>query len=109
MQAQHEEIAFDWIRRGRIEMVSKGTGWAGNFASHLIPPVFEAYAKVFHRIDAYYANIDKPLTPSEIAILKVPPCEELQSLVEGRRAKAQGSRIRWREVAEVLGCRLPLR
>ena len=103
MQAQHDESAFDWIRLGRNEKVSKDVGWAGNFVSHLIPPVFEAYAKVFHHIDAYYENIDKPLTPIEIDILKIPPCEQLKSLVEGRRAKGQGSRIRWREVAEVLG------
>lgn len=103
MQVQNDESAFDWIRLGRDETLSRDPGWAGNFVSHLIPPVFEAYAKVFHRIDAYYENVDNPLTASEIAILKIPPCEELKSLVEGRRAKAQGSRIRWKEVAELLG------
>ena len=105
MQAQHDESAFEWIRRGRNELASsKNDGWAGNFVSHLMPPVFEAYAKVLHGIEACYENINNPLTLSEISILKMPPCEELRSLVESRRSKAPGSsiRIRWREVAEVL-------
>lgn len=103
MQPQSDESAFDWIRRGRDELVdSRTAGWTGNFVSHLMPPVFESYAKIFHRIEACYENIDKPLTPSEISVLKIPQCEELKSLVENRRNKAQGSRIRWRELAGVL-------
>jgi hypothetical protein len=103
MQPQYDESDFDWIRRGRNEQVdSWDAGWAGNFVSHLMPPVFEAYAKVFHRIEACYENLDKPLSATEISILQIPPCEELKSLVEGRRAEAQGSRIKWREVADAL-------
>jgi hypothetical protein len=101
MQPQHGGSAFDWIRHSRTELQdSEDAGWAGNFVSHLMPPGFEAYAKVFHRIEASYENIDNPLTQSEISVLKIPSCQELKSLVESRRA--QGSRIRWREVAEVL-------
>jgi hypothetical protein len=103
MQPQYDESAFDWIRRGRKKLEnSENDGWAGNFVSHLMPPVFEAYAKVLHGIEASYENIDNPLTPSEISVLNIPVCEELRSLVENRRAKAQGSRIRWRELAEIL-------
>lgn len=103
MQPQHDESAFDWIRRDRDEMASsKDDGWDRNFVSNIVPAVFETYAKVLHRIEARYENIDSPLAPPEISILKIPPCEELRSFVESRRTEAQGSRIRWREVAEVL-------
>ncbi len=103
MQPQHDESAFDWIRRSRKKLAnSKNDGWAGNLVSHLMPPIFEAYAKVLHGIESCYENIDNPLTPNEISILEIPACEELRSLVESRRAQARGSRIKWKELAEVL-------
>jgi hypothetical protein len=67
-----------------------------------VPPLFEAYARILHRIDAYYENIDNPLSPAEIAILGIPPCEPLRSFVEDRRANSMGTRVRWRELAELL-------
>jgi hypothetical protein len=70
--------------------------------SQLVPPLFEAYARILHRIDAYYENIDNPLSPAEIAILGIPPCEPLRSFVEDRRANSMGTRVRWRELAELL-------
>ena len=97
------EIAFDWIRSGRRKSAESRTPeWAGNFVSHLIPPVYEAYAKVLHRIDAHYEIIDSPLSQSEIAILKIPSCEPLRSFVENRRTNSQSGRIRWRELSELL-------
>jgi len=103
MQTLRDETAFDWIRSGRNELKdSKGAGGAGNFVSHLMPPVFEAYAKILHRIEAHYENIDNPLSPQEISILKIPPCEQLRALVESRRDGAEGTRIKWLEVAEAL-------
>ncbi|HEY2914988.1 MAG TPA: hypothetical protein VGK21_16600 [Candidatus Angelobacter sp.] len=105
MQPQPDESAFDWIRCGRSELTKyKDEGWTGTFVSHLMPPIFDAYAKILHCIEADRENIDKPLTPREISILNIPPCEELKSFVESRRVKAPDSttRIRWRELAEVL-------
>jgi hypothetical protein len=103
MQPQHDESAFDWIRQGRDALaVSRSPEWAGNFVSHLMPTMFEAYAKVFHHIEASYENIDKALSQAEITILKIPPCEELRSFVESQRASAKGRRIRWKELAELL-------
>jgi len=67
-----------------------------------MPPAFEAYARVLHRVDAYYENIDNPLSASEIAILKIPPCEPLKSFIEKRRAGGQGMRVRWKELATLL-------
>jgi hypothetical protein len=73
MQPQPDESAFDWIRRGRKNLEnSDNAGWAGNFVSHLMPPVFEAYAKVLHGIEACYEHIDNPLSPNEISILNTP-------------------------------------
>jgi len=103
MQPEHDEIAFDWIRSGRTELdKSKTLDWAGNFVSHLMPPVFEAYAKVLHRIDVHYDFVDNPLSASENSILRVPSCEPLKSFVEGRRAESMGNRVRWKELAELL-------
>jgi hypothetical protein len=108
MQPEQDETAFEWIRRGRDERRMPESRNAlsaerrGVFVSHLMPPVFEAYAKILHRIDAYYENIDNPLSGAEIAILKIPPCEPLKTFVEQRRAYGQGTRIRWRELAELL-------
>jgi hypothetical protein len=103
MQPQPDESAFDWIRAVHNELPNhEDEGWIGSLVSHLMPSVFEAYAKILHCIDARYEDIDKPLTPREISILKVPPCNELRSFVESQRAEAQGSRIRWRELAEAL-------
>jgi hypothetical protein len=67
-----------------------------------MPPAFEGYARILHRIDAYYENIDHPLSASEIAILKIPPCEPLKSFVEQRRADGHGTRIRWKELSASL-------
>jgi hypothetical protein len=103
MQVHNDESPFDWIRLGRNEMALKDVRWVGTFVSNIIPPAFDSYAKVLHRIDAHYKNIDEPLTQSEIAILKIPPCEELKAFVEDRRTNAQGSRVRWRDVADVAG------
>ena len=103
MHAQGNENAFDWIRLGRHELAdSKNEGWAGNFVSHLMPPVFESYAKVLHRIEACYEDIYEPLTATEMSILKIPPCEGLRLLVESRRGGPHGSRIRWRDLSELL-------
>ena len=104
MQPEHDESAFNWIRRGRDEPERNNDTRhaAGYFLSLLMPPAFEAYAKILHRIEAHYEIIDNPLTPSETAILKIPPCGELRSLVENRRANAPRPRIWWKEVAEVL-------
>ncbi len=103
MKPEHDEIAFDWIRSGRNELAKSRTPeWAGNFVSHLMPPVFEAYAKALHRIDAQYSFLDNPLTAPEKAILGIPSCEPLKSFVERRRSESRGDRVRWKELAELL-------
>jgi len=103
MLSERDQSTFDWIRQGRDEPLrSKTIGWKGNFVSHLIPPVFESYAKLLHRIEAHYEFIDKPLSASENAILGISSCDPLKSFVERRRIDSQGTLIRWKELAELL-------
>jgi hypothetical protein len=102
MKIEHDEIAFAWIRDVRRELKSRTPEWTGHFVSQLIPPVFESYSKILHRIDARYEQIDRPLTPTENAILRIPSCEPLKSFVENRRTDAPKCRIKWRELAELL-------
>jgi len=68
-----------------------------------MPCRFEAYAKIFHRLDAHYENIDHPLSDEEIAILKIPSCTPIRTLVERVRMRNGSTRVRWREVADLLG------
>jgi hypothetical protein len=103
MQPQNDEGPFEWIRLGRDQLAdSREPNWAGNFVSHLMPPVFEAYAKVLHRIEVRLENIDTPLSPDVTSNLRIPASKDLRLFVESRRANSQGSRIRWRELAELL-------
>src|SRR5262250_3139669 len=65
----------------------------GNFVSHLMPPKFEACAKILHRITANYENIGHHLSDPEITLLRIPPCTELRSFIETTRDKGEGPRI----------------
>jgi hypothetical protein len=103
MQPDHDQTVFDWIRSGRNKLANPRTpDWAGNFVSQLIPPVFEAYAKILHRVEAHYENIDNPLSQAEIALLKIPACEPLKSFIQSRKANSLGNRVKWKELAELL-------
>jgi hypothetical protein len=97
---------FGWIKSGRANPARReGQNWPGCFLSVLLPPNFEAYAKILHRIPANYRHIDNPypFTENEIAILKIPSCPELRSFVQAQREKGAGPRIRWKEIANFLG------
>src|SRR5215468_1810029 len=90
--------AFEWIRAGREEVLARAA-----YVSNLIPRQFDSYAKILHQIDASYQNIDNPLTEHEVSILKIPACVKLRSFVDGLRREGRGPRIRWRELAQLLG------
>jgi hypothetical protein len=98
MFPEQDQTAFDWIRQGRND---GSRTINGGFVSHLIPPVFESYAKLLHTIGVHYEFIDNPLSPSENEILGIPSCEPLKSFVEHRRVDSQ-TRIRWKELADFL-------
>jgi hypothetical protein len=97
---------FGWIKNRREKPAPReGQNWPGCSLSVLLPPNFEAYAKILHRVTANYQHIDNPypFTEKEIAILKIPACTEMRSFVETRREKGEGPRIRWKELADFLG------
>lgn len=102
MRPENNEPAFDWIRQGRAEKKPEGHDARAVFVSNLVPPIFETYARILHRIDACYDDIDNPLSPSENAILKISSCEPLRSFVQRRRDESRGNRVRWEELAELL-------
>lgn len=103
MQQYRDETVFDWIQDGRRPFVNRESHeWKGNFVYNLLPQAFDAYVKVLHRIDARYENIDTTLSPSEIAILKIPPCEELKSFIVRHREQSLSSRVRWKGLADLL-------
>lgn len=104
MHPYSDDAAFQWIRNGREKgLPRKDPNWKGNFVSHLIPQRFDAYAKILHRIEANYKNIDNPLSERENAILKIPSCKKLRSFVESLRKERQGPRIRWGTLAQLMG------
>jgi hypothetical protein len=104
MKPEPDETAFEWIRSGRRARVKRDSPeWKGYVVSHLIPPAFGAYAKVLHPIGASYEFVDHPLSPAENEILNIPSCEPLRSFVINRRANPAGERIKWKELADLLG------
>jgi hypothetical protein len=101
-----DNAVFDWIEHGRAKTTPRDPtdpAWDGNTVKHLMPDVFEAYAKVFHWLDAHYDNIDNPLSPEEQTALHLPQCEPLRDLVERLRTNDGNTRVRWKAVADVLG------
>jgi hypothetical protein len=100
-----DSAVFEWIQYGRAERQPRdpaGPPWAGNTIKHLMPDVFEAYAKVFHWLDANYGNVETPLSPAEQALLHLPRCEPLRDLIKKLRVGDVGTRVRWKAVAEAL-------
>jgi hypothetical protein len=67
-----------------------------------MPPSFERYAKLLHRLDAHYEDIDHPLTEREQVILSIPRCTVIREFVETKRTTSSGTRLRWRELSELL-------
>jgi hypothetical protein len=99
-----DEKPFDCIRDGRQQLLPvRSPCWEGNFVSHLMPASFEAYAKILHGVSASYENIDNSLTSAEIALLKIPRCQQLESYIRKMREEHTGSRIRWKALAQLIG------
>jgi hypothetical protein len=100
-----DKSAFDWIQNGRLEPNPLGhndPAWIGNTVLHLIPNGFEAYAKIFHQLEARFDDPCKPLSIEEKNILKIGKCAPLADLVERHRSNRQ-SRVWWSEAASILG------
>jgi len=104
MQKCEDESVFDWIRDQRSTTAGRydDPDWKGNPVSVVLPPIFPRYVKILHRLDAHYENIDNPLSPEELLILKIPECSVLRELVLGLRGSGS-TRVRWKRVADALG------
>ena len=103
MQIHPTKDADKWILQDRTPLPERcdSQQWSCR-VENLIPPQFESYAKVLHCLEAYYFNIDNPLTPAENALLSIPDCAAVRSFIEHRRATATSARFRWSEIAEWL-------
>jgi hypothetical protein len=103
MQVCADDDSFGWIDAGRIPFKKRDQpDWQGNFVANLLPRSFEAYVKILHRIDANYYHVDHPLSPSEIAILKIPRCEALRDFILNLRESNLGTRVRWKDLCALL-------
>ena len=108
MQPLPDESEFEWIRKTRGVLLRpeeprlSPIEGPGIFVSDLVPPEFEAYARILHRLDACYDDLDNPLSPSEQKVLGISDCEPIKSFVQNRRAASVGPRIRWLEMAALL-------
>jgi hypothetical protein len=106
MQPLQDETAFEWIREIRdgigLAKPSPAPQGPGIFISDLIPPQYEAYARILGRFDAGYDDIDNPLSRSEQKVLRITDCEPLKSFVLKRRGTSPTPRIRWEEMAALL-------
>jgi hypothetical protein len=80
-----------------------GTEWKGNLVRHLLPDLFATYTKIFHEFCANYSYIDNPLTSTEETILGFPKCSRLTDYTLALREKGSDRRIRWSEMATLLG------
>lgn len=107
MEPLQDESAFAWIRKVRdrifLEKPQPNPNSPGIFVADLIPPKFESYARILHRFDACYDDIDNPLSPSEQTVLQIPDCEPLKSFIINHRSTSTTSRIRYRELAALAG------
>ncbi len=100
-----ETAAFEWIVRQRTPTPHCGevNAASGVNLSCVLPLTFEKYAKILHRLDGHYENIDHPLSAEEIDVLGIPDCSVIRELVMRKRNSSSSSRIFWREAAQALG------
>ncbi len=96
---------FEWLYQSLRPTPPAGevTVETGVELSSIIPLQFERFAKILHRLDGHYENIDRPLSRDEMAILNQPGCEVVRELVVHERRSSPTSRIFWKDAALALG------
>ncbi len=94
---------FDWIGKSRQPIPDKVDSKNGVGLSSVLPLQFERYAKILHRLDGHYENIDQPLPAEEMEILQMPDCGEVRDLAIEKRRSSPKSRIFWKDAARALG------
>jgi len=98
-----DSVVCEWITT-TLTPPSHGVS-AASYRLHvsgLVPAVFEKYAKVLHRLDGHYENIDLHLSADEVAILKLPDCSVVRDLVWRKRDSPLAPRILWKDAAKAL-------
>jgi hypothetical protein len=95
-----------WIRDGTERLLAPDdTNWHGNFVSHCVPPIFEAYSKLFHAIYTDASAVDDPRSwaAADTTIRSIGGVDlgRLQSVPSDYGPK--GRRVPWRELAERFG------
>jgi hypothetical protein len=104
MHAAADHNAFDWIANGRAEIERNVfEPWNGALIRNILPPMFPHYTKILHQFEADYDYFDNPLDSKEEIILGFPKCNELRQYLQHHRIQGAKSRIRWSEMAAVLG------
>jgi hypothetical protein len=96
-----DSVVFEWIAMSLTPSLGDGASYRLH-VSGLVPSVFEKYAKILHRLDGHYKNIDQPLGADEIAILGLPDCTVVRDLVVQKRHSHLAPRILWKDAANAL-------
>jgi hypothetical protein len=101
----YDSAGFNWIAESRspTPRADEINAVTGVELTCVIPLKFERYAKILHRLDGYYENIDRALCADEIAILNLSDCAAVRNLVIEKRRSSSTSRIFWRDAATALG------
>jgi hypothetical protein len=97
-----------WIRENTDVIETRPDFWHGNFVSHCVPKVFEAYCKLFHEIYDDGSVLDHRITWNDVAKAKAmkgdSPLDSLQNeatwIYGGEYDPALSKRIRWKELAD---------
>lgn len=108
--------AADWLLAGLVPHGDFGPPYLISTSAQLIPPIYDAYAMIFHRIDAEIlpkdeghswaswerAQPDEPSTPPLLATLR-----QASTLVRGGSVPdGEVRRVFWRDLATALGLAL---
>lgn len=98
MKPIQDSGVFKWITESLTPPEGSGASYRLH-VSGLIPSIFEKYAKILHRLDGHYKNVDQPLDPDELAILRLPDRSIVHDLVVRKRQSNIAPRVLWKDAA----------
>lgn len=110
---------FRWIEEGRLKLIPwNNPDWNGNFVAHCLPPIFPAYAKIFHPMYEDLELKGTSVTWDEenklLRQLQAPPGNPVSKIfyealsnstlvMRSGPCPKSGRRIRWQELAHQFG------
>ncbi|MBX7223854.1 MAG: hypothetical protein K1Y36_28320 [Blastocatellia bacterium] len=93
----------EWISDGTDCLLTlDDPNWRGNFVSHCIPPIFQAYCKLFHPI---YTDDSVPADSGSWAAADDEPEMPGRLVSVSTDSGPHGRRVRWQELADKFGLR----